>query len=68
MPKNSNKPWSHDEDEHLLKLKAAGKSHGRIGVALGRSTGAIIGRLSILNTRTARLVREQADVSRRVEE
>jgi hypothetical protein len=60
MPKNSNKPWSPDEDEHLLGLKAAGKSHGVIGAALGRSTGAIIGRLSILNTRTARAKRERA--------
>jgi hypothetical protein len=58
MPKNSNKPWSRDEDERLLKLKAAGKSKATIGAALGRSTGAIIGRLSVLNTRTARSKRE----------
>jgi hypothetical protein len=43
----------HKEDEHLLELKAAGKSHGTIG-------GAIIGRLSILNTRTARSKSERA--------
>jgi hypothetical protein len=57
MPKNSNKKWTPEEDERLLELKATGKPHGVIGVGLGRSTGAIIGRLSILNTRTARLKR-----------
>jgi hypothetical protein len=57
VPKNSNKPWTPDEDRRLLALKAARKSHGAIGVALGRSTGSIIGRLSVLNTRTARLKR-----------
>ena len=57
MPKNSNKPWTPEDDRRLLELKAAGKSHGAIGVALGRSTGSIIGRLSVLNTRTARLKR-----------
>jgi hypothetical protein len=46
-----------EEDERLLELKATGKPRGVIGVGLGRSTGAIIGRLSILNTRTARLKR-----------
>jgi hypothetical protein len=59
MPKNSNRPWSHGEDEHLLELKAARKSYGAIGAALGRSAGAIIGRLSILNTKTARSKRER---------
>jgi hypothetical protein len=57
MPKNSNKPWTPEDNRRLLELKAAGKSHGAIGVALGRSTGSIIGRLSVLNTRTARLKR-----------
>jgi hypothetical protein len=57
MPKNSNKKWTPEEDGRLLELKAAGKPHGVIGVALGRSTGAIIGRLSILNTMTAHLKR-----------
>jgi len=60
MPKNSNKPWTPDNDRRLLELKAAGKSHGAIGAALARSTGSIIGRLSILNTRTARLKRAAA--------
>jgi hypothetical protein len=57
MPKNSNKPWTADDDKRLLELKAAGTSHGAIGVALGRSTGSIMARLSILNTKTARLKR-----------
>ena len=57
MPKNSNKPWTPEDNRRLLELEAAGKSHGAIGVALGRSTGSIIGRLSVLNTRTARLKR-----------
>jgi hypothetical protein len=57
MPKNSNKKWTSEENGRLLELKAAGKPYGVIGVALGRSTGAIIGRLSFLNTRTARLKR-----------
>jgi hypothetical protein len=57
MPKNSNKSWTSDDGGRLLELKAAGKSHGAIGVALGRSTGSIIGRLSVLNRRTARLKR-----------
>jgi hypothetical protein len=57
MPKNSNKPWTPEDNRRLLELKAAGKSHGAIGVALGRSTGSIIGRLSVLNTRTARFKR-----------
>jgi hypothetical protein len=30
VPKNSNKPWSYDEDERLLELKAARKSNGAI--------------------------------------
>jgi hypothetical protein len=57
VPKNSNKPWTPEDDRRLLEPKVAGKSHGAIGVALGRSTGSIIGRFSILNTRTARLKR-----------
>jgi hypothetical protein len=57
VPKNSNKPWTPEDDRRLLELNVAGKSHGAIGVALGRSTGSIIGRFSILNTRTGRLKR-----------
>src|ERR1700722_2569662 len=57
MPKNSNKPWIPEDDKRLLELKAAGKSNGAIGVTLARSTGSIIGRLSVLNTRTASLKR-----------
>jgi hypothetical protein len=60
MPKNSNKPWIPEHDRRLLELKAAGKSHGAMGVALGRSTGSIMARLSILNTKTARLKRAAA--------
>jgi hypothetical protein len=55
VPKNSNKPWSREEDERLLELKAARKSNGAIGAALGWSTGAIIGRLGVL--KAARLKR-----------
>jgi hypothetical protein len=60
MPKNSNKKWTPEEDERLLELVATGKPHLMIGAALGRTAGAIVGRLSILNTRTARLKRERA--------
>jgi hypothetical protein len=60
MPKNSNKPWTSEDDRRLLEFKAAGKPHVLIGPALGRTTGAIAGRLSILNTRTARLKRARA--------
>jgi hypothetical protein len=60
MPKNSNKPWTPEDDSRLLELWAAGKPHFLIGPALGRTTGAIEGRLSILNTRTVRLKRERA--------
>jgi hypothetical protein len=61
MPKNSNKPWTHgEEDTRLLELNAAGKSFVMIGAELGRSGGAITGRLSILNTKIARLKRERA--------
>jgi hypothetical protein len=60
MPKNSNKPWTSEDDSRLLELWAAGKPHVLIGPELGRTTGAIEGRLSILNTRTARLKRERA--------
>ena len=52
MPKNCNKPWTPEDDKRLLELKVAGKSHGAIGVALGRSTGSIVGRLSLLSTRS----------------
>jgi hypothetical protein len=55
--KNNNKPWTAEDDGRLLTLREAHESHGAIGVALGRSTGSIIGRLSVLNTRTARLKR-----------
>jgi hypothetical protein len=57
MPKNSNKPWTPEDDRRLLELKAAGKSHGAIGVALARSTGSIIGRLGALYAKIARLKR-----------
>ena len=66
MPKNSNKPWTPEDNRRLLELKAAGKSHGAIGVALGRSTGSIIGRLSVLNTRTARLKRAATSSDQRI--
>jgi hypothetical protein len=60
MPKNSNKKWTPEEEKRLLELLAAGNPHLMIGAALGRTTGAIAGRLSILNTRTSRLKRERA--------
>jgi hypothetical protein len=47
MPKNSNKKWSPEEDGRLLELHAAGKPQALIGVALGRSTGSIVGRLGV---------------------
>ena len=65
MPKNCNKPWTPEDDKRLLELKVAGKSHGAIGVALGRSTGSIIGRFSILNTRT-RLKRAATSSDQRI--
>lgn len=58
--------WTPQEDTRLLELKAAGKPHGVIGVELGRSTGSIIGRLSILNTRTARLKRAATSRDQRI--
>jgi hypothetical protein len=60
MPKNSNKPWTSEDDSRLLELWAAGKPHVLIAPALGRSLASITGRLSILNTTTARLKRERA--------
>jgi hypothetical protein len=47
MPKNSNKPWTSDDDRRLLEAKAEA-----IGVMLGRSTGSIVGRLGLLGTRS----------------
>jgi hypothetical protein len=67
MPKNSNKPWTADDDKRLLELKAAGTSHGAMGVALGRSTGSIMARLSVLNTKTARLKRSAASIEASLE-
>jgi hypothetical protein len=55
MPKNSNKKWSPEEDGRLLELHAAGKPQALIGVALGRSTGSIVGRLGVLKTRAAKI-------------
>jgi hypothetical protein len=52
MPKNSNKQRTPEDDKRLLELSASGKPHAMIGVALGRSTGSIVGRLSLLNTRS----------------
>ena len=66
MPKNSNKPWTPEDDRRLLEPKVAGKSHGAIGVALGRSTGSIIGRFSILNTKAARLRRAAKSGDQRI--
>jgi hypothetical protein len=66
MPKNSNKKWTPQEDTRLLELKAAGKPHGVIGAELGRTTGSIMGRLSILNTRTARLKRAATSSDQRI--
>jgi hypothetical protein len=60
MPKNSNKPWTPEDDRWILELAATGKAHVLIGAALGRSLASITGRLGILKTRTARLKREQA--------
>jgi hypothetical protein len=51
MPKNSNKKWTAEDEKRLLELVATGKPHLMIGAALGRTAGAIAGRLSILNTR-----------------
>jgi hypothetical protein len=41
-----------EEGKQLLELKAAGKPHAVIGVALGRSVGSIVGRLGVLTTRS----------------
>jgi hypothetical protein len=56
MPKNSNKKWT------LRRMGGCSNSKQPVsrvafGVELGRTTGSIMGRLSVLNTRTARLKR-----------
>jgi hypothetical protein len=60
MPKDSNKPWTPEDDRRLLELATMGKPHVLIGAALGRSLASITGRLGILKTKTARFKREQA--------
>jgi hypothetical protein len=70
MPKNSNEPWKASDDELLLEPKADGRSDKAMAVALGRSTGSIAGRLSLLNTIASRLKGDQATAASktRVEE
>lgn len=40
--------WTPEQDEGLIRALAAGQSHGFIAVALGRSKGAIAGRIAVL--------------------
>ena len=48
---NKKRPWTDEDDRRLHELQAAGRSALSIGVALRRSAGAVISRLSILRQR-----------------
>jgi hypothetical protein len=50
MSKDIKKLWTSEEDQWLLKLKAAGKANAVIGHALRRSTTSINTRLMTLKT------------------
>jgi hypothetical protein len=50
MSKDIKKLWTPEEDQRLLKLKAAGKANAVIGHALRRSTMSIVTRLLTLKT------------------
>jgi hypothetical protein len=58
LAKNSNRPWTDEEDRRLLQLRAAGRSVISVAVALRRSAGAVGGRLNVLSKRA----REMASV------
>jgi hypothetical protein len=45
MSRDIKKLWTRDEDQQLLKLKAAGKANAVIAHALRRSTSSIVARL-----------------------
>jgi DNA-directed RNA polymerase specialized sigma24 family protein len=49
------KPWTAKEDEHLLQLRASGRSSISIAAALKRSTKAVDGRLHELRKRSREL-------------
>jgi hypothetical protein len=45
MSRDIKKLWNPDEDQQLLKLKAAGKANAVIAHALRRSTSSVVARL-----------------------
>ena len=48
---NRNRPWTADDDQRLLDLRAAGRSFISIGLVLRRSAAAVEGRFSVLGKR-----------------
>jgi len=51
VPRNSNRPWTPEEDERLLKLAAEDRSHIMIGLILKRSPHAVGSHLHVLRSR-----------------
>jgi hypothetical protein len=51
MARNSNKPWSEEDDRRLLEMRAAGRTAISIGLVFRRSAGAVEGRMTVLRAR-----------------
>jgi hypothetical protein len=54
MVVSAGKPWTPEEDEHLLSLKAAGKRPAVIAKELRRTEASVLGRLSAIKKRAVR--------------
>ena len=54
MAKNSNKPWTPDEDERLMQMSLAGESMAAIALALKRTAVAVERRFYTVRNREDR--------------
>lgn len=50
---NRKRPWTAEDDRHLLELRASGRSSRSIAIKLRRSPGAVDARLNVLRKRTS---------------
>jgi hypothetical protein len=52
VPMQQNKPWTGEDDQRLIEMRAAGRTIAFIAAALKRSSGGIAGRLALLRARS----------------
>jgi len=63
VAKNSNKPWTPDEDELLIQMSSAGESVAAIGLALKRTAIAVERRFYTVKNRIDRAKKANSELA-----